>query len=67
MMEDVTSCINSFPSTRISFKRNFCNIGWEYGVLMDPNNLNVIKCKLCDFVVKAGIYRLKQYVKGMFA
>jgi len=34
-------------------------------VLVDPNNLNVIKCKLCDFVVKAVIYRLKQHVAGI--
>lgn len=32
---------------------------------MDPNNLNVIQCKLCDFIVKAGIYRLKQHVAGV--
>jgi hypothetical protein len=50
------------PNTRTSLKRNSCDIGWEYGVLVDPNNLNMSKCKLCDFVVKAGIYRLKQYV-----
>jgi hypothetical protein len=26
----------------IYFKRNSKDIGWEYGVLIDPNDLNVI-------------------------
>jgi hypothetical protein len=39
-------------------------VGWEYGVLVDPNDLNVIQCKLCPKVVKAGIYRLKLHIAG---
>jgi hypothetical protein len=48
----------------VSLKRNFEDIGWEYGVLVDPNDLNVIQCKLCPKVVKAGIYRLKLHIAG---
>ena len=46
-------------------KRNSDDIGWEYGVLINPDDLNVIKCKLCSMVVKAGIYRLKLHVAGI--
>ncbi|KAG2561484.1 hypothetical protein PVAP13_8KG161605 [Panicum virgatum] len=46
----------------MSLKRNSEDIGWEYGVLVDPNDLNVIQCKLCPKVVKAGIYRLKLHI-----
>ena len=46
----------------VSLKRNSEDIGWEYGVLVDPNDLNVIQCKLCPKVVKAGIYRLKLHI-----
>jgi hypothetical protein len=50
---------NSHP-----LKRNSDDVGWEYGVLIDPNDLNVIKCKLCPCIVKAGIYRLKLHIAG---
>ena len=46
---------------RALLKRNSDDVGWEYGVLID---LNVIKCKLCPKVVKAGIYRLKLHIAG---
>ncbi|CAD6255282.1 unnamed protein product [Miscanthus lutarioriparius] len=62
---DVFSCICSFHKPSSSLKRNSGDIGWDYGVLVDPNNLNVIKCKFCDLVVRAGIYRLKQHVGGI--
>lgn len=53
------------PNTETSLKRNSSDIGWEYGVLVDPTNFNVIKCKLCNLTVRAGIYRLKQHVAGI--
>ncbi|PWZ23105.1 hypothetical protein Zm00014a_039814 [Zea mays] len=45
-------------------KRNSDDIGWEYGTIVNPNDWNVIKCKLCPMVVKAGIYRLKLHIAG---
>ncbi|CAD6243862.1 unnamed protein product [Miscanthus lutarioriparius] len=62
-MSPVASVPSINPSS--SLKRNSGDIGWDYGVLVDPNNLNVIKCKFCDLVVRVGIYRLKQYVGGI--
>lgn len=52
------------PAPAPALKRNSDDVGWEYGVLIDPNDLNVIKCKLCQKVVKAGIYRLKLHIAG---
>jgi len=62
-MSSAASVPSINPSS--SLKRNSGDIGWDYGALVDPNNLNVIKCKFCDLVVRAGIYRLKQHVGGI--
>jgi hypothetical protein len=48
----------------VSLKRNYEDIGWEYGVLVDPNDLNLKQCKLCPQVVKETIYRLKLHIAG---
>ncbi|KAK3119406.1 hypothetical protein QOZ80_9BG0719220 [Eleusine coracana subsp. coracana] len=45
-------------------KRNSNDIGWQYGVLIDPNDLNVIQCKLCPKIVRVSIYRLKLHIAG---
>ncbi|XP_072149653.1 uncharacterized protein [Setaria viridis] len=61
----VMSSAASAPSSNsamTNLKRNYDDVGWDYGVLVDLTNLNVIKCKLCGLVVKAGIYRLKQHI-----
>ncbi|KAF0889163.1 hypothetical protein E2562_022434 [Oryza meyeriana var. granulata] len=49
----------------MSLKRNSDDIGWDCGVLVNPNNLNLIKCKLCGQEVSAGIYRLKLHIAGI--
>ncbi|CAO2148778.1 unnamed protein product [Urochloa humidicola] len=57
----------SAPSTNTThpaLKRNSCDIGWDHGTLVDPNDLNVVKCNYCGKVVKAGIYRLKRHIAG---
>jgi len=43
-------------------RRNSDDVGWKYGVLVDPNNKDKVKCKFCDKVMQGGIYRLKQHV-----
>ena len=43
-------------------RRNSDDVGWEYGVLVDANNKDKVKCKFCDRVFQGGIYRLKQHV-----
>ncbi|CAH1420053.1 unnamed protein product [Lactuca virosa] len=46
-------------------KRNPDDPGWNYGTLCDPLNKDAIKCKLCRFICKAGITRLKYHVSGL--
>ena len=43
-------------------RRNSDDVGWEYEVLVDANNKDKVKYKLCDKVMQGGIYRLKQHV-----
>ncbi|XP_021311771.1 uncharacterized protein LOC110433614 [Sorghum bicolor] len=43
-------------------KRNSDDVGWEYGVLVDGNNKDKVKCKLCDKEMRGGIHRLKQHL-----
>ena len=43
-------------------KRNSEDIGWEFGYLDDPNNLDRVKCRLCQKVIHRGVYRLKQHI-----
>lgn len=37
-------------------------MGWEFGVLVNPNNKDQVKCILCDKVMCGGVYRLKQHI-----
>jgi hypothetical protein len=43
-------------------KRNSDDVGWEFGVLVDPGNKDKVKCKFCDKVSQGGVYRLKQHL-----
>jgi hypothetical protein len=63
-MSSVVSNPSFSNSKPISLKRNFEDIGWDYGVLVDPDNLNRIKCKLCGLQV-AQIYWLKLHIAGI--
>ena len=36
-------------------RRNSDDVGWEYGVLVDANNKDKVKCKLYDKVMQGGI------------
>ncbi len=64
-MSSVASNPSPKPVNKPPLKRNSDDIGWEYGVLVNPDDLNVIKCKLCPMVVKAGIYRIKLHIAGI--
>jgi hypothetical protein len=46
----------------VVLKRNSDDIGWEYGVLVNPVNKEKVRCLLCDHYSSGGIYRLKQHV-----
>ena len=47
---------------RVNLMRwNSDDVGWEYGVLVDANNKDKVKCKLCDKVMQEGIYNKFDY------
>ncbi|XP_021320513.1 uncharacterized protein LOC8057237 [Sorghum bicolor] len=43
-------------------KRNSDDIGWEYGVLVYPDNKDKVRCKFCNKEMSGGIHRLKEHV-----
>nr|KAJ0220207.1 hypothetical protein LSAT_V11C200096930 [Lactuca sativa] len=43
-------------------KRNYDDIGWEYGFCPNKNKLDKVKCNLCGKVVSGGISRIKQHI-----
>lgn len=43
-------------------KRKSNDVGWEYGILADQNNLDKVKCKLCGKIMSGGIYRIKEHI-----
>ena len=59
----VTTEASSCPEAVL--KRNSGDVGWNYGTLCDPTNRDAVKCRLCGFICKAGITRLKFHVAGI--
>jgi hypothetical protein len=57
----VTSLIG-VATDPVVLKRNSDDVGWEYGVLVDPQNKEKVWCLLCGHLSSGGIYRLKQHV-----
>ncbi|XP_052195045.1 uncharacterized protein LOC127803066 [Diospyros lotus] len=43
-------------------KRKSNDVGWEYGMLIDPKNMDKIKCKLCGKIMSGGVYRVKEHI-----
>jgi hypothetical protein len=44
----------------VVLKQNSDDVGWEYGVLVDPVNKEKVRYMLCGHCSSGGIYRLKQ-------
>ncbi|GLT71215.1 hypothetical protein SLA2020_432490 [Shorea laevis] len=61
-MEEASEDSNAASEPRRSLKRKSNDIGWEYGELCDPNDLNAVKRKLCGHVCRGGVYRIKQCI-----
>lgn len=43
-------------------RRKSSDIGWEYGVPVDPTNTTRVKCKLCGKIMSGGATRMKRHV-----
>ncbi|KAJ9553011.1 hypothetical protein OSB04_017056 [Centaurea solstitialis] len=46
-------------------KRKSTDVGWEYGVLVDPNKIERVKCLLCGKEMGGGINRLKYHIANI--
>ena len=43
-------------------KRKSNDVGWEYGILIDPKNMDKVKRKLCGKVMSGGVYKVKEHI-----
>ena len=62
MLSIASASPTTTSSSASSLKRNFEDVGWEYGVLVNPNNLDKVKCKLYGKITSGGTYRIKQHI-----
>ncbi|KAF7139183.1 hypothetical protein RHSIM_Rhsim07G0175200 [Rhododendron simsii] len=53
---------NTASDNSTALKRASNDMGWEYGILVDPTNLDKIQCKLCGKIMSSGISRLKKHI-----
>ncbi|KAI8542832.1 hypothetical protein RHMOL_Rhmol08G0170100 [Rhododendron molle] len=53
---------NAATDSSTGLKRASNDMGWEYGILVDPTNLDKIQCKLCGKIMSSGISRLKKHI-----
>ncbi|KAG5536472.1 hypothetical protein RHGRI_024038 [Rhododendron griersonianum] len=53
---------NAATDNSAALRRASNDIGWEYGILVDPTNLDKIQCKLCGKIMSSGISRLKKHI-----
>ncbi|XP_052171638.1 uncharacterized protein LOC127787616 [Diospyros lotus] len=51
----------SFATVSI-LKRKSNDVGWKYGMLINPKNMDKVKCKLCSKVMSGGVYRVKEHI-----
>lgn len=45
-----------------TLKRNSDDMGWEFAVLIDPDDLQRVKCKLCGKEMSGGVTRMKEHI-----
>ncbi|KAK3122984.1 hypothetical protein QOZ80_8AG0621510 [Eleusine coracana subsp. coracana] len=62
MATNETGVTTEEATTGVVLKRNSDDVGWKYGVLVDPLNKEKVRCKFYGHTSSAGIYRLKQHV-----
>ncbi|XP_040255209.2 uncharacterized protein [Aegilops tauschii subsp. strangulata] len=54
------SSASEVASSRL--KRNSDDMAWEFAMLIDPDDLQRVKCKLCGKVMSGGVTRMKQHI-----
>ena len=48
--------------TSSRLKRNSDDMAWEFAMLIDPDDLQRVMCKLCGKVMSGGVTRMKQHI-----
>ncbi|KAG5565101.1 hypothetical protein RHGRI_001107 [Rhododendron griersonianum] len=43
-------------------KRNSVDVGWDYGVIVDPSNKDRLQCLLCGNQYTGGVSRMKRHI-----
>ena len=54
------SSASEVASSRL--KRNSDDMSWEFVMLIDLDDLQRVKCKLCGKVMSEGVTRMKQHI-----
>ncbi|KAK3221712.1 hypothetical protein Dsin_008737 [Dipteronia sinensis] len=62
---NVSSGASNATSVPVGRKRKSNDVGWEFGILIDENNPDKVKCILCEQVFSGGVYRLKEHVANI--
>ncbi|XP_052181388.1 uncharacterized protein LOC127794391 [Diospyros lotus] len=57
-----TGSTEASSATVSILKRKSNDVGWEYEMLIDPKNMDKVKCKLCSKVMSGGVYRVKEHI-----
>ena len=65
MTANTSSAASNAMGESDKLKRASNDIGWDYGMLVDPTNLDKLKCKLCGKLVSGGIFRIKQHIANI--
>ncbi|XP_057510756.1 uncharacterized protein LOC130793119, partial [Actinidia eriantha] len=65
MTANTSSTASNAMGESDKLKRASNDIGWEYGMLVDPTNFDKLKCKLCEKVVSSRIFRIKQHIANI--
>jgi hypothetical protein len=61
--ESGLTSLTAATTAPVILKRNSDDVGWKYGVLVDPLNKEKVRCLLCGHCNSGGIYRLKQHAR----
>ncbi|CAN6704662.1 unnamed protein product [Malus baccata var. baccata] len=56
---EASNAMSSSSQTKNVLKHSSEDVGWEYGILANPTNLDKVKCKLCNKIISGGVHRLK--------
>ena len=56
------STVGSTAASSQTLKRNSDAVGWEFATLIDPLDLQQVKCKLCGKELGGGVNRMKQHI-----